>query len=56
MLAIIALVRGSGINPRNIVFELTETAVVRDLALAEQSIGALHALGSLIALDDFGTG
>ncbi|WP_170116522.1 putative bifunctional diguanylate cyclase/phosphodiesterase [Devosia submarina] len=56
VLAIIALVQKSAVNPRNLVFELTETAVVRDLAIAEQSIGALHALGAEIALDDFGTG
>jgi predicted signal transduction protein with EAL and GGDEF domain len=56
MLAIIALVRVSNVDPRNLIFELTETAVVRDLAVAEQSIAALRALGARIALDDFGTG
>ena len=56
MLSIIALVRVSNVDPRNLIFELTETAVVRDLAVAEQSIAALRALGALIALDDFGTG
>jgi diguanylate cyclase (GGDEF)-like protein len=56
VLAIAAMVRQSGFNPRNLIFELTETAVVRDLEAAEQSMGLLHALGSLIALDDFGTG
>jgi len=46
----------SSIDPSRIVFELTETAVMRDFAVAETSIRLLRNLGSRIALDDFGTG
>ncbi|WEJ32339.1 EAL domain-containing protein [Devosia sp. SD17-2] len=43
-------------RPPRIDFELTETAVMRDLAQANQSLLALLRLGARIALDDFGTG
>jgi diguanylate cyclase (GGDEF)-like protein len=42
--------------PCRIDFEITETAVMRDLKQANQSLLALLGLGSRIALDDFGTG
>ena len=51
-----ALVASSGIDPRSLVIELTETAVMENLA---EAIGILHelkAIGVRIALDDFGTG
>lgn len=56
ILALVSAIRTSGLPPSRIVFELTETAVVRDFALARESLGLLHALGTHIALDDFGTG
>lgn len=37
-------------------FEITETAILRDLKQANQSLLTLLGLGSRIALDDFGTG
>lgn len=37
-------------------FEITETAIVRDLDQAREALSDLLALGSRIALDDFGTG
>ncbi|WP_024816349.1 EAL domain-containing protein [Methylopila sp. 73B] len=56
MLGIIGLVRGSGVDPRRLVFEITETAAMRDFALAEGALNALRALGAGVALDDFGAG
>jgi EAL domain-containing protein (putative c-di-GMP-specific phosphodiesterase class I)/ActR/RegA family two-component response regulator len=41
---------------RNLEIELTETAVMRDPALAARTLGSLRALGIGLALDDFGTG
>lgn len=52
---IVALVSAHS-TPTRIDFELTETAVMRDLAQANRSLLALLQLGSRIALDDFGTG
>jgi diguanylate cyclase (GGDEF)-like protein len=46
----------TGVDPRRVDFEITETALFDD---TEESLGALHALrklGVTISLDDFGTG
>lgn len=53
---IVDIVRESGIDPRRIDFEITETSVSLDMAMSLQTIGALKQLGASIALDDFGTG
>jgi diguanylate cyclase (GGDEF)-like protein len=53
--AIVALVEKAG-KPCRIDFEITETAVMRDMGQANEALLALLALGSRIALDDFGTG
>lgn len=41
---------------RNLMVEVTETVVIRDLAHSERVLNAIRALGSDIAIDDFGTG
>lgn len=46
----------SGISPDAICFEITETAVVRNLERAQRLIRRLRKLGCRLALDDFGTG
>jgi diguanylate cyclase (GGDEF)-like protein len=56
MVAILAAVRQSGLNPRRLTMELTETALMHDFDQAKEAINALRALGITIALDDFGTG
>ncbi|WP_354062963.1 EAL domain-containing protein [Devosia sp. 2618] len=43
-------------KPCRVDFEITETAVMRDMNQANDGLLALLALGSRIALDDFGTG
>lgn len=53
--AIVAMVTRAG-TPCRIDFEITETAVMRDLNQANEALLLLLALGSRIALDDFGTG
>lgn len=45
-----------GLNPGNLTFELTETAVMTDFDNALEFVSALTALGCALALDDFGTG
>ena len=56
VIAILAAVRRSGLDPRRITLELTETALMRDFEGAQKAITLLRALGIKIALDDFGTG
>ncbi|ESQ90001.1 histidine kinase [Asticcacaulis sp. AC460] len=53
---LIAIVNASGIDPRRIDFEITETAMAADFERARQSVIALKALGCQVSLDDFGTG
>jgi EAL domain-containing protein (putative c-di-GMP-specific phosphodiesterase class I) len=46
----------TGADPTLLVFEITETALVRDEAAARAFAERLHSLGCKLALDDFGTG
>ena len=46
----------SGVSPETLCFEITETAVVRNLDQAQRFIRKLRKLGCRFALDDFGTG
>lgn len=54
--AVQAALSDSSADPRDITFEITETAAVEDLDSAELLVRALTALGCGVALDDFGTG
>ncbi|SFP53675.1 diguanylate cyclase (GGDEF) domain-containing protein [Bradyrhizobium sp. Ghvi] len=56
ILPLIAIIDKSGVPPRRLDFEITETAVTFDFVRAQQSIAALKAMGCGISLDDFGTG
>jgi diguanylate cyclase (GGDEF)-like protein len=51
-----AIIRDTGIDPALLELEVTESAVMRDEAWAEQALAELKALGVQIAIDDFGTG
>ena len=46
----------SGLDPRCLTLELTETAMVHDTELVLARLAALHDLGVRLAVDDFGTG
>ncbi len=49
-------VMDSGVSPDSLCFEITETAIVRNLDRAKRFIRKLRKLGCRLALDDFGTG
>ncbi|MGO3126691.1 MAG: putative bifunctional diguanylate cyclase/phosphodiesterase [Luteimonas sp.] len=51
-----AALRESGLSPRHLHLELTETAVIVDESRVGQVLGALRVLGIKVWLDDFGTG
>ena len=53
--AVAAVLAETGLAPRNLVLEVTESAVV-DGPQVNQTLSELHDLGVQLALDDFGTG
>jgi diguanylate cyclase (GGDEF)-like protein len=48
--------RVSGFDPRSLILEITETAIMKNVAEVIPRLTALKALGMRIAIDDFGTG
>ena len=46
----------SGVAPDSFCFEITETAIVRNLDRAQRFVRHLRKMGCRLALDDFGTG
>jgi len=46
----------TGADPANVIFEITETALMRDIDAGEAFANGLTDLGCGLALDDFGTG
>jgi diguanylate cyclase (GGDEF)-like protein len=55
-LRILTILAEAGLSPRRLEIELTESALVRDPAGAQDALMALRGAGVRIALDDFGTG
>jgi diguanylate cyclase (GGDEF)-like protein/PAS domain S-box-containing protein len=45
-----------GLDPSRLCFEVTESALVRDVEQAKTALRAIKALGVNLAIDDFGTG
>ena len=50
------VMRETGIDPRRLVLEITETLLVRDAEKGATTLNALRDVGVRLALDDFGTG
>ena len=49
-------IRAVGIDPKRVTIEITESALLNDLALAGARLERLREAGIRVALDDFGTG
>lgn len=54
--ALVSRVETSGINPKHITFEVTETSLISSYEAAEQCLKTLGRAGVRLSLDDFGTG
>ncbi|HET9095584.1 MAG TPA: EAL domain-containing protein [Candidatus Baltobacteraceae bacterium] len=53
---VLQIVEETGLHPRALQIEVTETALVTDIEKTHQSLSTLRAAGIRIAIDDFGTG
>ncbi|WP_036171346.1 EAL domain-containing protein [Massilia sp. 9096] len=53
---IVAQFDENGVDPTQLCFEITETAVIANMPRAQEFIAALRALGCCFSLDDFGSG
>jgi diguanylate cyclase (GGDEF)-like protein/PAS domain S-box-containing protein len=51
-----AVLAGSGLDPRALILEITESVLVEDVGATVAAFRALKALGIRLAIDDFGTG
>lgn len=51
-----AIINETGINPRNLTLEVTESLAINDMTRMKKILGNIKKLGVRIALDDFGTG
>lgn len=53
---LIEAVSQSGLDPRQLTLEITESAIIRSRETALQVLHALHQHGILLSIDDYGTG
>jgi predicted signal transduction protein with EAL and GGDEF domain len=53
---IIRELEGAGLTPRELEFEITESALMEETGAAESRLRELRALGARVSMDDFGTG
>ncbi len=51
-----AVLRDTGIDPSNVELEITESVLMDDVEMSEETLGRLKALGVKLVVDDFGTG
>lgn len=50
------IIKDTGVNPENIILEITESLAINDMSNMKKVIDSIKKLGVGIALDDFGTG
>ena len=50
------IIERTGVNPRNLTLEVTESLAINDMVRMKKILGNIKKLGVRIALDDFGTG
>jgi len=55
-LLLLSMVRESGVDPRRLAFEITESSFINDMDLVQTALTLIKASGIAVAIDDFGTG
>lgn len=55
-LAVLGALERTGVNPRHLLLEITEGAIIENIAFVERVMARLRAAGVAFALDDFGCG
>ena len=50
------VIKANKVDPRNVCFEITETATIANFSVASEFIENINRLGCKMALDDFGSG
>ncbi len=53
---LLTILEETGVEPRNLELEITETAVMEDVEIAARQLQGLRSSGVYISIDDFGTG
>ena len=53
---ILKLLKETGVDPRRICFEITESTVIANMEIAREFVKGLRKIGCRFALDDFGSG
>ena len=53
---VLGQVRASGVNPKRLCFEITESSAIANLRPALRFIESVRRVGAVVALDDFGSG
>ncbi|TCU77412.1 diguanylate cyclase (GGDEF)-like protein [Tissierella praeacuta] len=53
---LIKILKETGLNPKNLTLEITETTAISDISYTSKVLDTLKALGIAVAIDDFGTG
>ncbi len=54
--SLLAIVRDTGVDPRHVEVEVTETMLMRNLEQSIEILGQLRSVGMGVAVDDFGVG
>ncbi|MEM5517898.1 EAL domain-containing protein [Henriciella sp. AS95] len=53
---LLSIAENAGVSPQRLMFEITESAVMKDYDSAQEVLAIIREVGAHVAIDDFGTG